>query len=81
MDDNKEEYKKEIAEEYEQMRKDYFQQQKEKVLIPLSKTREKKLQINWNIEPITKPSFIGVKVIEEYDIQSLREFISWDPFF
>lgn len=50
------------------MRKDYFEQQKEKILLPLVKARELKLKVNWDIAPISKPSFIGVKKIENYDL-------------
>ena len=63
------------------MRKDYFEQQKNKVFVPLAQIRSRKLSVSWDTEPITKPSFLGVKHLDDYDLSCLREYISWDPFF
>ena len=63
------------------MRIDYLENQKDKVLIPLLKARDLKFKINWDTESIVKPSFLGVKHFEDYDLKQVRDFISWDPFF
>lgn len=70
-----------IKEDYDQMRKDYLENQKDKVLIPLPKARTQGLKINWQSENLVQPSFLGVRHIEDYDLNQVREFISWDPFF
>jgi 5-methyltetrahydrofolate--homocysteine methyltransferase len=31
--------------------------------------------------PITKPTFLGTKVLEDYDLAELAEYIDWTPFF
>jgi len=63
------------------MRKDYYENQKDKVYLPLEKVRGLKLKVNWDAEEILRPSFIGVKHFEDYDLSKVKEFISWDPFF
>lgn len=63
------------------MRVDYLENQKDKVFVPISQARSLKLKVNWDTETIIQPSFLGVKHIEDYDLNQVKEFISWDPFF
>jgi 5-methyltetrahydrofolate--homocysteine methyltransferase len=39
------------------------------------------MKVDWNKVQITKPSFLGTKVFENYDLASLVPFFDWDPFF
>jgi len=45
------------------------------------KARQKKMKVDWHKVPITTPSFLGTKVFVNYDLNSLLDFIDWDPFF
>jgi 5-methyltetrahydrofolate--homocysteine methyltransferase len=63
------------------VRKEYFESQQEKRFISLAKARTKKLKVDWTKVPITKPSFLGTRVFQEYDLNKLLGFIDWDPFF
>lgn len=75
------EYKKDIKEEYEEMRKDYMQGLTEKVYFPLEKARKKKLHIDWNRDMVYKPNHMGVTYFKDYNLAELIDYISWDPFF
>lgn len=75
------EYKREIKEEYDQMRKDYNDSLSEKIFYPLDKARKKKLKIHWNRDMICKPKSMGVTYFRDYDLASLVDYINWDPFF
>lgn len=77
----KADYVKDIREEYEELRKEYYENQKDKTFISLGKARNKKLKTDWNTVEITKPSFLGTKVFKNYDLKKLVPFIDWDPFF
>ena len=79
--DNKTEYKQDIAQEYGEMRAEYLADQKSKSFFTLEKARQRRLKTDWNATEIKKPSFLGVKVFEEYDMNKLLDFIDWDPFF
>lgn len=45
--DNGDDYKKDIAEEYEELRKEYYDSQKDKSFISLAKARSKALRPDW----------------------------------
>jgi len=78
---NKHEYAQDVAEEYAELRKEYYDSQKDKSFVSLAKARTKKLNTNWDLVKITKPTFLGTKVFKEYDLNKLLPFIDWDPFF
>lgn len=79
---NKNEYIQDIKNEYEEVRKEYYESQQEKSFVSLSKARNKKMKVgDWNRVPIVKPSFLGTKVFVEYDLEKLIPYIDWDPFF
>jgi 5-methyltetrahydrofolate--homocysteine methyltransferase len=45
--ENNADYKKDIAEEYEELRKEYYDSQKDKSFISLAKARSKALRPDW----------------------------------
>ncbi len=42
---------------------------------------EKKVDIDWNTFSPTKPGFLGKKVLNDYPLEQLVDFIDWTPFF
>uniref|UniRef100_A0A7S3NZU7 Methionine synthase n=1 Tax=Euplotes crassus TaxID=5936 RepID=A0A7S3NZU7_EUPCR len=78
---NRDEYKQEIKEEYEEMRLEYLEGLTEKISFPLEKARKKKLHIQWERGMIKRPNNMGVTYFKEYDLEQLVDYISWDPFF
>jgi len=78
---NRDEYVKDVQEEYADLRKEYYDGQKDKSFISLAKARSKKLQTDWSSVQIVKPSYLGNKVYKNYDLKLLVPFIDWDPFF
>jgi 5-methyltetrahydrofolate--homocysteine methyltransferase len=70
-----------IREEYEKLRIDHAARQGAKNYIPLSEARQNKVVIDWNTAPIVKPSFLGVKVFDNYSLSELAQYIDWTPFF
>ena len=78
---NRDEYVADVQEEYADLRKEYYDGQKDKSFISLAKARSKKLQTDWSSVDIVKPSFLGNKIYKNYDLKLLVPFIDWDPFF
>lgn len=70
-----------IKTEYEEIRREYYDTQKEKTFISLHKARQKKQKVDWNKINIVRPSFLGPKVFLNYDLSKLVDFFDWDPFF
>nr|KAF6395490.1 5-methyltetrahydrofolate-homocysteine methyltransferase [Rousettus aegyptiacus] len=83
LDENlKDEYFEEIMEEYEDIRQDHYESLKERRYLTLSQARKNGFQIDWLSEPPpVKPTFLGTRVFEDYDLQRLVHYIDWKPFF
>ncbi len=51
------------------------------VLVPIETARERRTPIVWRAEDLATPSFTGVRVLEDFPLETLREFVDWTPFF
>jgi 5-methyltetrahydrofolate--homocysteine methyltransferase len=67
--------------EYIKMRSDYESRKELKNYIPLSEARKNQTKIDWQTTTIKKPQFLGNKVLKNYPLEEIREFIDWTPFF
>ena len=65
--------------EYEAVRKAHLAPKQQ--LTPLSKARQRRTPITWRAEDIAEPDFLGVRVLRDFPLATLREFIDWSPFF
>ncbi len=74
-------YAEKIAAEYEKVRTDRENKKKQSKKFTLSQARENKLQTDWATYQPIKPSFLGTKVFETYNLAELRQCIDWTPFF
>ncbi|KAH3854032.1 hypothetical protein DPMN_096571, partial [Dreissena polymorpha] len=79
---DRDEFIEEIAEDYEEIRLEHYENLKDKKYLSIEKARSKKLHIDWNSEPVpAPPTFLGVKTFENYDLTRLVPYIDWKPFF
>jgi 5-methyltetrahydrofolate--homocysteine methyltransferase len=79
--DDQDEYKGDTRAEYEELRKEYYDSQKDKSFVSLAKAKSKAMKVDWASLRIVKPTFLGKRVFKEYDLKSLVDYIDWDPFF
>ncbi|MEM6691411.1 MAG: methionine synthase, partial [Planctomycetota bacterium] len=56
-------------------------QGRKQTLIPYEQAKEGKFATDWESVRIDKPSFTGVKVLEDFSIKAIRKYIDWSPFF
>ncbi len=49
--------------------------------VPLETARARRTPIEWRAEDIPAPEFTGVRVLDNFPLATLREFIDWSPFF
>jgi len=47
----------------------------------LTPARKRRTQIEWRAEDLPTPDFIGVHVLDDFPLATLREYIDWTPFF
>ncbi len=65
--------------EYETIRKGHAAPRQPVVAIDAA--RKRRTPIEWRAEDIPSPSFTGIRVLDAFPLETLREFIDWSPFF
>ncbi len=55
--------------------------QRQAKLIPFEEAQAKRFQTDWTKVPEFVPSFLGPRTLEELDLNVLRQYIDWSPFF
>ncbi|MEZ2345592.1 methionine synthase [Terriglobus sp. RCC_193] len=65
--------------EYEAVRKAHAAPKQP--MVSLAKARERRTPIAWKSEDIATPEFTGVRVLDNFPLETLREYIDWSPFF
>jgi 5-methyltetrahydrofolate--homocysteine methyltransferase len=50
-------------------------------VVSLEAARERRTPIEWRAEDMPVPAFTGVRVLDNFPLATLREFIDWSPFF
>ena len=65
--------------EYEAVRKAHTAPRQQVVSIETARAR--RTPITWSAENISAPAFTGVRVLENFPLATLREYIDWTPFF
>ncbi|MFT4113016.1 methionine synthase [Silvibacterium sp.] len=65
--------------EYESVRRAHAAPKQKTVSI--EEARVRRTPIEWRIEDISQPAFTGVRVLDDFSLAKLREFIDWTPFF
>jgi len=81
---SKEERPKQIAkvrDEYKRMAESYARGQEEKNRTPLAQARANALKLDWAGYTPPKPSFLGTRTFQSYDLAELARYIDWTPFF
>jgi 5-methyltetrahydrofolate--homocysteine methyltransferase len=81
---NKEEgkaYALKIKDEYKKISLQHAKNKEEKILLGINEARRNKLQTDWNSLRVTKPEHPGIKILQDYPVKILRDYIDWNPFF
>lgn len=78
---NKSQFNAKIDEEYQSLREKYLSNSGNKKLISIEVASQNKLQFDWNVVPIKQPSFLGTQSYSNYDLNEIRNYIDWTPFF
>ena len=65
--------------DYEALRKTHTAPKQNVVSLETARTR--RTPITWRSEDIPVPAFTGVRVLSDFPLAALRDFIDWSPFF
>jgi 5-methyltetrahydrofolate--homocysteine methyltransferase len=75
-------YLAEIRQEYARIAAAHARGEAAKQRLSLEDTRANALKLNWSGNYVPpRPSFTGSRVLEDYSIAELRDYIDWSPFF
>ncbi len=74
-------YVADIKAEYERVARRHAEAEAEKQRLPLAAARENGFKTDWSSYTPPVPSFLGTKVFESYDLDTLARYIDWTPFF
>jgi 5-methyltetrahydrofolate--homocysteine methyltransferase len=70
-----------IKVEYEKLRTDHKNRNREKNYISIEEARANKFPIDWKEFEPYKPKLIGTKTLNDYPLNDLVPYIDWTPFF
>ena len=65
--------------DYESLRKAHSAPRQ--TVVSLEDARRRRTPIEWHAEDLPTPEFTGVRVLDNFPLATLREYIDWTPFF
>jgi len=84
LNENVDERNKFIAsykEEYKLLREDYLKRKADKNFVSIEQARQNRFKIDWGKSQIKKPNKLGITVLKDFPLSTLRHYIDWTPFF
>ena len=79
--DTKVAFIEDIRAEYAKAAAAHERAESEKQRVPLAKARANAFKPDWTGYTPPKPSFLGTRVFEDFDLETLAKYIDWTPFF
>lgn len=79
--ENKDDFLSGIKLEYQKLKNDFGNKKSAKVLLPFEQVQKNKFPVDWEKFLPVKPTFTGVKVFDDYDLNEIYEYLDWQPFF
>lgn len=61
--------------------REQFAGRQQKSLTPYADAYRRRIPTDWESVEIAKPSFLGLRSLDNYDLRELAHFIDWSPFF
>lgn len=78
---DRDEYVSNLQAEYEKVRENHQKSRKRKEFLTLEQATNNKFPIDWNSFESAKPNNTGNRTILDFDLNKLRDYIDWTPFF
>jgi 5-methyltetrahydrofolate--homocysteine methyltransferase len=79
--DAKASYVESLRAEYRKVAETHARGEADKARLPLEKARANPAPIDWAAYDPPKPSFLGARVLDDWDLADLARYIDWTPFF
>jgi 5-methyltetrahydrofolate--homocysteine methyltransferase len=79
--DARQSYVETVKAEYRKVAEAHARNEAEKQRLPLARARANAHKIDWSAYDSPKPTFLGTRVFDSYDLAELAPYIDWTPFF
>lgn len=79
--DQKTDFLENTKTEYNKLREDFANKKTVKQYLSFADAQKNPVQIDWDNYTPPSPSFTGIKVFEDYNLNEIRQYIDWGPFF
>jgi len=80
-DESRGSFMQKIKDEYVQVRKSRAERETNKAYVPLKTARQNKFKVDWQAYNPPVPRWLGIKVLKNYSLEEISEYIDWTPFF
>jgi len=80
-DDRKAVYIQNVKDEYELMREQRSKRTANRQTFTLQQARDNAFNADWDSYTPPVPTFLGIKVFDDYSLEELSHYIDWTPFF
>ncbi len=67
--------------EYQKLKDNFDNKKSGKQLLSFSEAQNNSLKINWDDYTPPVPNFTGTKILENYSLSEIADYIDWQPFF
>jgi len=74
-------FEAEIKAEYTELAIQHAARQADKVILPWGEANANKLKLDWETYTPVPPTQLGITVFDDVDLNEIRGFIDWTPFF
>ena len=74
-------FEAEIKAEYTELAIQHAARQADKVILPWGEANANKLKLDWETYTPVTPTQLGITVFDDVDLNEIRGFIDWTPFF
>nr|WP_246160162.1 methionine synthase [Aureimonas fodinaquatilis] len=79
--DTRTDYMNQVRTEYHKVAEAHVRSEAEKSRLPLAKARLNRQALDWAAYQPTRPSFLGTRTYQDWDLADLARYIDWTPFF
>jgi len=74
-------FRTDIAAEYDTIKESYLSRKSDKQYVSIESARKNAVVMDWEKENIHTANQLGVQVFDEIDLETIRNYIDWTPFF
>jgi len=77
----REPYVADVRKEYARIAEAHARGEEQKTRLPIADARANALKLDWGSYSPPAPTFLGTRILEDYPIAELVDYIDWSPFF